>query len=67
MADIILHEPAIEAAILDLARSSAIKTPVADVSASDGSREKRARPGKIIVCLRSGDIAREERTVPSAG
>jgi uroporphyrin-III C-methyltransferase / precorrin-2 dehydrogenase / sirohydrochlorin ferrochelatase len=61
MADIILHEPAIEAAILDLARSSAIKTPVAGVLDLDGSMEAFAQAGKIVVYLRSGGgaISRE--------
>jgi uroporphyrin-III C-methyltransferase / precorrin-2 dehydrogenase / sirohydrochlorin ferrochelatase len=67
MADIILHEPAIGPAILGLARSGAIKIPVADVLSSDKSREDRARSGKIVVCLRSGDVAREERSASSAG
>jgi len=61
MADIILHETAIEAAILDLARSSAIKTPVAGVLDLDGSMEAFAQAGKIVVYLRSGGgaISRE--------
>ena len=52
MADIILHEPAIEAAILDLARSSAIK--VAEMREPDESAEEHARSGKVVVYLRSG-------------
>lgn len=61
MADIILHEPAVGAAILDLARSGAIKTPVAGVPELDGTLEERARSGKIVVYLRSGGgaISRE--------
>lgn len=61
MADIILHEPAIEVAILDLARSSAIKTPVAGVLDLDGVMEAFAQAGKIVVYLRSGGgaISRE--------
>ena len=54
MADIILHEPAIEAAILDLARRGAIKTPVAEMMEPDGSAQERARSGKVVVYLRSG-------------
>jgi len=61
MADIILHEPVIEAAILDLARSSAIKTPIAGVLDLNGSMEAFAKAGKIVVYLRSGGgaISRE--------
>lgn len=55
MADIILYEPMIGAAILDLARSGAIKMPAA--GALDGTLEERARVGKIVVHLRSGSGA----------
>jgi uroporphyrin-III C-methyltransferase / precorrin-2 dehydrogenase / sirohydrochlorin ferrochelatase len=54
MADIVLHEPAIEAAILDLARSGAVKTAVASTRELDGSAEQCAQSGKIVVHLRSG-------------
>jgi uroporphyrin-III C-methyltransferase/precorrin-2 dehydrogenase/sirohydrochlorin ferrochelatase len=64
MADIILHEPAIDAAILDLARSGAIKIPAADVSASDRLLEGRGRSGKIVVRLRSATSG-EARSVSS--
>jgi uroporphyrin-III C-methyltransferase / precorrin-2 dehydrogenase / sirohydrochlorin ferrochelatase len=57
MADIILYEPAIEAAILDLARSSAVKTPVAEMPEPDGSAKERARSGRVVVYLRSGAAA----------
>jgi uroporphyrin-III C-methyltransferase/precorrin-2 dehydrogenase/sirohydrochlorin ferrochelatase len=57
MADIILHEPAIEAAILDLARSSAVKTPVAEMPEPNGAAQERARSGKVVVYLRSGTAA----------
>jgi uroporphyrin-III C-methyltransferase/precorrin-2 dehydrogenase/sirohydrochlorin ferrochelatase len=66
MADIILHEAAIGPAILGLARSGAIRIPTADIPVSDGSLEDRARSGKIVVCLRSSDVAREQRSVSSA-
>jgi uroporphyrin-III C-methyltransferase/precorrin-2 dehydrogenase/sirohydrochlorin ferrochelatase len=57
MADIILHEPAIEAAILDLARSSAIKRPVTEMREPDDLAQECARSGKVVVYLRSGAAA----------
>jgi uroporphyrin-III C-methyltransferase/precorrin-2 dehydrogenase/sirohydrochlorin ferrochelatase len=61
MADVIIHDPAVGAAILDLARSGAIRTPATGVPDLDGALEERVRAGKIVVHLRSrvGTISRE--------
>jgi uroporphyrin-III C-methyltransferase/precorrin-2 dehydrogenase/sirohydrochlorin ferrochelatase len=50
MADVIIHDPSIDSAILELARSGAIKTPATGASDID----ECIRTGKIVVHLRTG-------------